>query len=75
MDSESGNENEDENNHSYTTYLAGESLRNPSPQHIPQPSNHTVSAAVIIGIQKNDRTISYERRVVVDYKLVLRLFR
>ncbi|CAN7057320.1 unnamed protein product [Brassica rapa subsp. trilocularis] len=55
MDSESENENEDEdeNNHSYTTYLAGESLRNSSPQHIPQPSNHTVSAAVIIRIQKN----------------------
>ena len=53
MDSESEDESEDENNHTYTTYPAGESFRNPSPQHIPQPTNHTVSVAVIIGIQKN----------------------
>ncbi|CAF1975166.1 unnamed protein product [Brassica napus] len=53
MESESENENEDEENQTYTTYPAGESFINPSPQHIPQQTNNTVTSPIIIGIQKN----------------------
>ncbi|CAN6891906.1 unnamed protein product [Brassica oleracea] len=53
MESESENENEDEENQTYTTYPAGVSLINPSPQHIPQQTNNTVTSPIIIGIQKN----------------------
>ncbi|XP_056860135.1 uncharacterized protein LOC108835628 [Raphanus sativus] len=53
MDSESESEHEDDENQTYTNYQAGESLINPSPQHIPQETNHTVTPPIIIGIQEN----------------------
>ncbi|CDY44819.1 BnaCnng11750D [Brassica napus] len=53
MESESENENEDDGYQTYTTYPAGECLINPSPQHIPQQTNNTVTSPIIIGIQKN----------------------
>ncbi|KAG2300407.1 hypothetical protein Bca52824_036879 [Brassica carinata] len=52
MESESETENEDDENQTYTNYPAGESLITPSPQHIPQQTNHTVTPPIIIGIQK-----------------------
>ncbi|KAG2259516.1 hypothetical protein Bca52824_078810 [Brassica carinata] len=42
MESESETENEDDENQTYTNYPAGESLITPSPQHIPQQTNHTI---------------------------------
>ncbi|KAG5414847.1 hypothetical protein IGI04_002414 [Brassica rapa subsp. trilocularis] len=56
MESESENENEDDGYQTYTTYPAGECLINPSPQHIPQQTNNTVTSPIIIGIQKNGMT-------------------
>lgn len=53
MESDSETENEDDENQTYTNYPAGESLITPSPQHIPQQTNHTVTPPIIIGIQKN----------------------
>ncbi|CAG7888835.1 unnamed protein product [Brassica rapa] len=53
MESESENENEHDGYQTYTTYPAGECLINPSPQHIPQQTNNTVTSPIIIGIQKN----------------------
>ncbi|KAG2242514.1 hypothetical protein Bca52824_095643 [Brassica carinata] len=43
MESESETENEDDENQTYTNYPAGVSLITPSPQHIPQQKNHTVT--------------------------------
>ncbi|KAG2315192.1 hypothetical protein Bca52824_018314 [Brassica carinata] len=42
MESDSETENEDDENQTYTNYPAGESLITPSPQHIPQQTNHTI---------------------------------
>lgn len=53
MESESENEDEYDDNQTYSGYPGGESLINPSPQHIPQQENHTVTSSITIGLQKN----------------------